>query len=86
MGSYEDAFIAPAKDAMKAPGAIPTHPDLTQIEMWKFVETRIGLVVAAGLLALTVWLRRRRDRPGLELTRQRTPCICRQPAGGPSDA
>ncbi len=63
MGTYEDAFVVPAKGAFRTPGAIATIT-ISQIDAGKFLSTPglwIGLIVAAGLVVATIWLRRNRE-------------------------
>ena len=59
-GGYEVAFVIPKR---MAPGMNPTTYS-PQIDPAKFVSAPglwIGLLVAAGLIAATVWMRRRRE-------------------------
>ena len=61
-GSYEEAFRPFERGAVKA-GMVPIL-GLAQIAAGKFLSSPglwIGLVVAAGLIAATVWLRRERE-------------------------
>ena len=61
-GNFEEAFGPVAPDAVKA-GLVPII-SLSQIDAGKFFSSPglwVGLVVAAGLLAATVWLRRERE-------------------------
>lgn len=62
MGSYEEAFRPLERGAVKA-GTVPVF-GLDQIDAGKFLSSPgvwIGLVVAGGLIAATVWLRRERE-------------------------
>ena len=61
-GGFQQAFVIPTKEAMKAGTAFPNG--LPQLDPGKFVATPglwIGLVIAAALFAACVWLRRRSD-------------------------
>ncbi len=63
MGSYEDAFVVPAKSAVRTPDTIATIT-ISQIDAGKFLTTPglwTGLIVAAGLGAAIIWLRRNRE-------------------------
>ena len=61
-GSFTEAFAPFDKAGVRA-GALPTI-SLAQIDAGKFLSAPglwVGLIVAAALLALTVWLRRERE-------------------------
>ena len=62
MGGFQQAFVIPTKEAIKAGTAFPNG--LPQLDPGKFAATPglwIGLVIAAALFAACVWLRRRSD-------------------------
>ena len=62
MGGFQQAFVVPTQDAIKAGTAFPNG--LPQLDPGKFVSTPalwVGLAVAAALFAACVGLRRRGD-------------------------